>query len=149
MKKVITILTLLSFVLFTSCTETKNPMDIALAFCDGYPLDATVYYSSAPEDEKGYIDTEILMTIFSIDDHPVNDYALVMYGKVSTVRELGVFITRNSDERMKVAELATNRIRFLESFVDGEGFIKKYRTITVYGFVDDASRAEWLLDNLI
>ena len=72
-----------------------------------------------------------------------------MYGKVSTVRELGVFITRNSDERMKVTELATNRIRFLESFVDGEGFIKKYRTITVYGFVDDASRAEWLLDNLI
>ena len=149
MKKAITILMLLSFAFLTSCTETKNPMDIALAFCDEYPLDATVYYSSAAEDENGYIDTEMLMTIFSINNHPVNDYALVLYGKVSTVRELGVFVTRNSNERMKVTELAPNRIRFLESFVDGEGFIKKYRTMTVYGFVDDASRAEWLLDNLI
>ena len=149
MKKAISIVLLFSLLFLSSCTETKNSMDIALAFCDGYPFDATVYSSLATENDQGYIKSEMLMTMFAIAEHPVSDYALVLYGKVSTVRELGVFVTRNSDERMKVTELATNRIEFLESFVDGEGFIKKYRTVTVYGFFDDVSRAEWLLDNLI
>ena len=149
MKKAISIVLLFSLLLLSSCTETKNSMDIALAFCDGYPLDATVYSSLATENDQGYIKSEMLMTMFAIAEHPVSDYTLVLYGKVSAVRELGVFVTRNSDERMKVTELATSRIEFLESFVDGEGFIKKYRTVTVYGFFDDVSRAEWLIDNLI
>lgn len=149
MKKVISLLLAFSIILLSSCESTRTSLDIALSFCEEYPLDATVYSSLATENDKRYIDADVLTLLFGIDQHPVSDYTLVLYGKVSTVRELGVFITRNSDERMKVVELATGRIDFLESFADGEGFIKKYHTVTVYGFVEDASRAEWLLDNLI
>ena len=149
MKKVISLLLAFSIILLSSCESTRTSLDIALSFCEEYPLDATVYSSLATENDQGYIKSEMLMTMFAIAEHPVSDYTLVLYGKVSAVRELGVFVTRNSDERMKVTELATSRIEFLESFVDGEGFIKKYRTVTVYGFFDDVSRAEWLIDNLI
>jgi hypothetical protein len=149
MKKTVSLILSLLIALLTSCTESVSAIDIAVAFCGGYPIDAKVYSSSASEGEEGYIDAEMLNVMFGISERPVEEFALVLYGKVSTVRELGVFVTKNSDERMEITELAMSRISFLSSFVEGEGFVKKYRTVTVYGFVDDASRAEMLLDNLI
>lgn len=149
MKKAISLILLFSLIFLTSCRKTVRAEDIALSFCEGYPLEAKVYSSLSIQGEEGYIDGKMLTALYGISELTVDEFALVLYGKVSTVREFGVFITKNSDDRMEIIELATNRINFLSSFAEGEGFVKKYRTVMVYGFVDNASRAEGLLDGLI
>ena len=149
MKKVISLILLISLVWLTSCQKTPSAASVALSFCEAYPLEAEVYSSLSEKGEKGYIDAEMLTALYGTSELSVDEFALVLYGKVGTVYEFGVFLTENSDEKMDVIELATNRINFLSSFARGEGFVKKYRTLVVYGFVDDASRAERLLDSLI
>ena len=149
MKKAISLLLLFSLIFLVSCKKTMSAYEIAHSFCEAYPLESKVYSSLRTQDEEGYIDDEMLTALYGTTDLATDEFALVLYGKVNIVREFGVFITRNSDERMKITKLATDRISFLSSFAKGEGFIKKYRNVTVYGFVEDAARAEGLLDSLI
>ncbi len=149
MKRTAAILLLISLLLLISCSERACAADVAAEFCRAYSLDGRVYSSLAKEGEDGYIDDEMLHALYGDSDCLVTEFAIVLYGKVSTVREIGVFIAENGSERMELLELATDRVSFLSSFADGEGFVKKYRAAVVYGFVDDASRAEGLLDSLI
>ncbi len=149
MKKAISIILLLSLMTITSCKGTGNALDIAYSFCEEYPLEAEVYSSLFSEGEDGYIDDEMLVALYGKSELSVSEFAIVLYGKVGTVYEVGVFITPNGHQRMDIVELAKYRIDFLSSLAEGEGFIKKYRTVTVYGFLDDPSRAERLLDSLI
>ena len=53
------------------------------------------------------------------------------------------------DDELELTELISRRIDFLSSFTDGEGFIRKYRGVIVYGFVDNASSATALFDRII
>ncbi len=148
MKKTLSLILLISLVFLTSCSQERHAEAIALEFCRVYPLEARVYSSLSSEYEDGYIDEEMLTALYGDAEVPTEEFALILYGKVSTVQEIGVFIAKTSDERMELYELATNRIELLSSFAEGEGFIRKYRDVFVYGFVDDRARAERIFDGI-
>ena len=145
----ISMLVVLSILLLTSCTERYCARDIANEFLLEYPLDAKVYFSDADEETDGYIDEETLTLIFDCNELPNIEYALILYGKVSTVREIGVFIIENGDDMMDISRVISDRIELLSSLCEGEGFVRKYKTVLVYGFVDDRERAERLFDKII
>ena len=48
-----------------------------------------------------------------------------------------------------LTELISKRLAFLGSFADGEGFIRRYRGVIVYGFVDNSARAQEVFDGII
>ena len=91
----------------------------------------------------------MLTMLFGLSDPSGIEIAFVSYGDVGTVREIGIFSARGSEERMYLFELASDRISFLSTFVDGEGFVKKYRGVIAYGFVDDAIALQKALDALL
>ena len=142
---------LLSFVLvfITSCTREASAEAVLRELCRVYPINAVVYSSRASEYEDGYISEDMLVALYGESDIPASEIAVVMYGDVGAAREIGAFTVRTGSERMRLFELATERINFLSSFVDGEGFVKKYHGVMVYGFVDDALSVERVLDSLL
>lgn len=149
MKRLTALLLLLSLLTLTSCKEERCAKEILYSFCLAYPMDARIYSSLADEGSDGYIDSEMLVALYNGVEPKAREYALVLYGKVSTVREIGVFITNTGDERKEIFELASDRLDFLDSFAQGEGFVRKYRTVTVYGFVDDSAEAIRLFDEIL
>lgn len=149
MKRTIAILLLLSLIFITSCSEKRCAEEILLEFCKEYPINASLYSSLAHKGDEGYIDGEMLYTLYGTDSFPTAEFSLALYGKVDTVREIGVFLTDMGEDRIELTELITNRIKFLSSFSRGEGFIRKYKGVLVYGFVEDSSYAEALFDRII
>lgn len=149
MKGILSLILLLCIVFLTSCSPEMRAEDIATAFCRDYPIEAKVYSSLSEEHEDGYIDADMLDALYGGAKVPTEEFALILYGKVSTVREIGVFVAETSDERMELYELASGRIRLLSSLAEGEGFIRKYRGVFVYGFVDDAERAKKIFDGIL
>ena len=148
MKRTVALIIIL-LTIFTSCSGTESAESIASAFCEGYPLCTEIYSSLKDEGQNGYIDSQMLTALYGQSKRPTEDFALLLYGRVDAVREIGVFVTVNGDERMDVITIATDRIELLSSFAEGEGFVKKYRSVIVYGFVDDAERAKLLLDDIL
>ena len=138
-----------SIFLLTSCGAKTSAEEVLVGFCREYPITAQIYSSLREENESGYIDQEMLTALFGTDEYPTDDFALVFYGKVDTVREIGVFVTENGEDIIGISELLTRRIAFLSTFSEGEGFIRKYRGAIVYGFVEDASRIEKLFDSML
>lgn len=149
MKRFLALLLLGSLLVMSSCSRSACAEDILTAVCREYPLDATVYSSHKREGEDGFIDGEMLVTLYGTDEGLTGEFALVLYGKVDTVREIGVFITEKGDDIIGIAELLRRRIDFLSSASDGEGFLKKYRGAIVYAFVNDSSRIEALFDSVM
>ena len=135
--------------LLTSCSKKQSAEDVVLGFIREYTIDSIVYSSRCEKVDEGYIDEQMLVLLFGVDEYPVDDFALVLYGKVDIVQEIGVFVTHNSDEHMKVTMLLSERIALLDSLSNGEGFIKKYRSAIVYGFVDDPDRVISIFDKLM
>ena len=149
MKKTIALLLLLSLIFITSCSEKRCADEILLEFCEGYPISANLYSSLAEKGDEGYIDTEMLNALYGTDSLSTAEFSLALYGKVDTVREIGVFLTGMGEDRIELTELLSSRIKFLSSFSSGEGFIRKYKGVLVYGFVEDSSYAEELFDRII
>lgn len=149
MKKTIALLLLLSLIFITSCSEKRCADEILLEFCEGYPISANLYSSLAEKGDEGYIDTEMLNALYGADSLPTAEFSLALYGKVDSVREIGVFLTGMGEDRIELTELLSSRIKFLSSFSSGEGFIRKYKGVLVYGFVEDSSYAEELFDRII
>ena len=149
MKRAIALLVFLSLFPFTSCSEKISAEVVLIKFCDEYPISADVYSSLADEGEAGYIDSEMLYALYGTESFPDCEFSLVMYGKVDTVREIGVFVTKKGEDRIELIELITKRINFISSFSGGEGFVRKYRGVLVYGFVEDSTYAEELFDRII
>ena len=149
MKRFFAILLLLSILITTGCAPDRCAQDILLRFCEEYPISANVYSSLSDEGEAGYIDKDMLNTLYGTDKLGIGEFALALYGKVDTVREVGVFVIEMGDDELELTELISRRIDFLSSFTDGEGFIRKYRGVIVYGFVDNASSATALFDRII
>ena len=149
MKKTAVLLLISFALLLTSCSENVCASDVIDEFCREYPIDSLIYSSLSCSGEAGYIDGEMLRALYDIDEHPVREYALVLYGKVDTVREVGVFITENGEDEIILVDLLSKRLAFLGSFADGEGFIRRYRGVIVYGFVDNSDRAQEVFDGII
>jgi hypothetical protein len=143
------LLLLASVILITSCTETVRAEDVLGKFCREYPVSAVIYSSLSDKNEPGYIDSEMLTALYGTDEYPVTEFALVFYGKVNTVREVGVFVTENGDDVIEITELLTRRISFLSTFSDGEGFIRKYKGVLVYGFVEDSAYVQEIFDGIL
>ena len=134
---------------FSACSQRVCAKDVLSEFCTEYPIDREIYSSFDDEYGRGYIDKQMLTLLYGVDEYPVREFALVFFGKVDTVREVAVFITDSGDDVIKASEIATARIEFLSGFSDGEGFIKKYRGVLVYGFVEDAAYTEEIFDRLL
>ena len=150
MKKNAVFLILILSLILTSCSRNRvSACGVIDDFCREYPISSQVYSSLSDDGDAGYIDSEMLGALYGIEEHPVREYALVLYGKVDTVREIGVFIVENGEDEIVLSELLSSRVKFLSSFVDGEGFIRRYRGVVVYGFVDDSKRAEKIFDSLL
>ena len=149
MKRIALLLVFCSLLSLLSCSYKIDAKDTVREFCSLYPIDTMVYSSFAKSYEDGYIDSEMLFTLYGTDDLPTEKFALALYGKVDTVREIGVFIIENGNDTIMLTELIRKRIDFLSSSVDGEGFIKKYKGALVYAFVDDADYARRIFDGII
>lgn len=149
MKRTVCVILFASIIFLTSCKGGRSSDDILKDFCQEYPIDSVIYSSLAYENGEGYIDKEMLLGLYGLDEYPVKEFSLVLYGKVDTVREIGVFITESSEDRIELFEILSRRISFLSSFSDGEGFIRKYKGVIVYGFVMDAAYAESIFDKII
>lgn len=149
MKKTLALLIILALIPITSCSEKRCAEEILSEFCNEYPISASLYSSLSHEGDGGYIDSEMLYVLYGTDRFPASEFSLALYGKVDTVREIGVFVTGRGEDRIELTELLSNRIKFLSTFSDGEGFVKKYRGVLVYGFVEDSSYAEELFDRII
>ena len=108
-----------------------------------------MYSSLSEADDEGYIDEPMLYTLYGNEHVGVSDFSIILYGGVTSPREIGIFIARTGDDRINLFEIATERIAFLSSFADGEGFVKKYHGVFVYGFVDDALGFEKALDAIL
>ena len=149
MRRIVALTLLFAMLFITSCSADADAETILSAFCREYPISAQMLSSLADEGEDGYVTDEVRDVIFyGYTDLP-REYALVLYGRVDTVLEVGVFLTDSADERMALYELLKNRIDLLSSLVEGEGFMKNYNGIFVYAFVDDTERAEKLFDSII
>lgn len=133
----------------TSCAERVSAEHVLAQFCREYPASAEIYSSLSAKGEAGYIDREMLLALFGSDEYPTREFALVFYGKLDTVRELGVFVTENGDDVIEITELLARRISFLSAFSEGEGFIRKYRGVLVYGFVEDSAYVQEILDGIL
>lgn len=150
MKKALAaVLIILIALSLVSCSYDKSAEAVLHDFCREYPIDSRIYSSLADTWEAGYIDSEMLYALYGMDEHPVREYAVVMYGKVDTVREIGVFIIENGQDKILLTELISGRIGFLSSFAEGEGFVKSYKGVMVYGFVENSARAQELFDRII
>ena len=149
MKRLFAFLVLTSLLLVTSCSERICAEDILTLVCREYPLDATVYSSKRAETEDGFIDDEMLITLYGTSEMPTAEFSLVLYGKVDTVREIGVFVIDKGEDVIALAELLGRRLDFLSSASVGEGFLKKYRGAMVYAFVGDAERIETIFDGVM
>lgn len=150
MKKTVYALFVLFAFLLASCSRsTGSACDMLVAFCSEYPISASVYTSIAEDGDARQIDRQMLLSLYGVDGYPTDEFAIALYGKVGSVREIGVFFTDNGVQRAELFDLINSRISFLSSFSDGEGFVKKYGEIIVYGFVDDAARAVGIFDMLI
>ena len=148
MKGFLALLIISSILFISSCSEKPCAEDVILCVCREYPIDATVYSSERAEGEEGFIDAEMLDTLYGTSEMPTGEFALVLYGKVDTVREIGVFVTDRGDDVIALVELIGRRMDFLSSVSDGEGFLKKYRGAVVYAFVSDAERIEAIFDGV-
>ena len=129
-----------AFLSVASCSrKERNAYDILLRFCEAYPLYGTVYNSGTPEDELD----DILTLLFEGEEGrvPRGNFAVMLYGSMDTVSEVGVFVTSFGHEIIDVIELAERRIGILDDSSEGEGFIIRDREVVVYGFVGDKDRA--------
>lgn len=149
MRKTVALLLFMSMLFFTSCASRSRPCDVVSSICMEYPIDATVYSSTYLNGEKGYINSEMLLNLYDTDDLPADEFAIVLYGKVGNVREIGVFATSNGYQKLELITLISKRIEFLDSFAEGEGFVKKYRGAVAYGFVDNAEKVISILDKVM
>ena len=147
--RILAIILLLSTLLLTACGHTVRADDILAELCREYPIDRQIYSSLSDENDKGYIDSEMLRALYGISEYPVREFALVFYGKVDTVRDIGVFVIGRGEDVMEISELVARRISFLSSFSEGEGFIKKYKGALVYGFVESAADTEAIFDTIL
>ena len=147
--RILALVLLLATLLLTSCTQVRHADEVLSEFCREYPIDRQIYSSLANEREEGYVDREMLRALYGVSECPVRDFALVFYGKVDTVREIGVFVIGRGDDVVEISELAARRISFLSAFSDGEGFIKKYKGALVYGFVESAADTEAIFDSIL
>ena len=147
--RIVALILLLSTLLLTACTQVRRSDEVLSAFCREYPIDRQIYSSLASERDEGYVDAEMLRALYGIFEYPVRDFSLVFYGKVDTVREIGVFIIGKGDDIIEISELVARRISFLSTFSKGEGFIRKYKGTLVYGFVENAADAEKIFDSIL
>ena len=147
--RIIALLILISTLTLTACTHKPCAKDVLSELCREHPITREIYSSLDGEYESGHIDQQMLNSLYGTEEYPVREFALVFYGRIDTVREIGVFITDSGDDVIRVSEMATARISFLSTFSGGEGFIKKYRGVIVYGFVEDASYTEEILDSIL
>lgn len=149
MKRIALLLLICSLLTLTSCSGKVDAAAVIREFCAQYPLDARVYSSLAGKGEDGYIDDEMLSLLYGSKERPTEEFALALYGKVDTVREIGVFVIRNGDDTIELIETLNKRISFLSSCSDGEGVVRKYKGALVYAFVRDADHAIEIFDGII
>lgn len=147
MKKILSVLLAL-LLLLSSCSRRYGAEEILLAFCSRFGIDATVYSSLCEEGEEGYIYPETLELLYGAGRISAREFAIAVYGNLFAARELGVFVLGGGADT-ELYELATRRIDLLSDLSSGEGFIKKYHGVFIYGFVDNAREAELVLDGIL
>ena len=149
-KTVVASLLTVSFLLpLTSCGTHRDADDILFEFCSSYPLESEVYYSLSDDSESAYWSAELLTEMLGDECDLPEEYAIVVHSKLNTVTELAVLVTRDSSKRACLTELLCDRISFLESFMDMEGFILRRRDLIIYGFVSDKDRAVRIFEAIL
>ena len=147
--RIIALLILISLFTLTACAPKPCAEWTLAELCRVHPITGQIYSSLNSEYDPGHIDGQMLKSLYGTEEYPVREFALLFYGRVDTVREIGVFIIGSGDEVIRVSEMASERINFLSTFSKGEGFIRKYRGALVYGFVEDAAYTEEILDSIL
>ena len=132
-----------------SCSTDRDADDILFEFCSSYPLESEVYYSLSEDSVSVYRSYELMTDILGDECDLPEEYAIVVHSKLNTVSEIAVLVTRDSSQRARLTELFCDRIAFLESFLDHEGFILRRRDLIIYGFVSDKDRAVRIFEDIL
>lgn len=143
---------LLSFLLsFSSCASAeREPREILSDFCRLSGIEAEIFSYDAAPDSPEFIDRETVRVIYS-SYMPVGvEYAVALHSKLSSVREVGVFVARSSSDKYELMSMIDGRISYLNaSGAKGQSFIVRCGDVIAYGFVDDADKAERIMRKLM
>jgi len=147
--KVISLAVIFSLLtMLTSCKRQRGAEDILREFCLAYPIEGEIFVSLS-DNEGAYTDSESIISLFGDGFEPPHEYALIINSKINTVTEIAVFIIQSSAQRGHVSRFASERITFLESFLDSEGFMIRHGDVFVYGFVEDKERAVRIFEGIL
>ena len=134
--------------MLTSCKKQRSAEDILREFCLAYPIEGEIFVSLSDKD-GAYTDRDSITALFGDGFEPPHEYALIINSKINTVTEIAVFIIQSSAQRGHLSEFASERITFLESFLDSEGFMIRRGDVFVYGFIEDKERAVRIFEGIL
>ncbi len=143
---------LLSFLLsFSSCAAAeREPREILSDFCRLSGIEAEIFYSGAAPDSPEFIDRDTVRVIYSSEVPVGVEYAVALHSKLSSIREVGVFVARSSSDKYELMCMIDGRISYLTAAgAKGQSFIVRCGDVIAYGFVDDGDKAEQLMRKLM
>lgn len=133
---------------FCGCASRPDTVRIVTELSRGLGIDSTVYSTR-------YIDSEASIPLEAVDSMflgalpDVEEYSLGLCYRLNGGAEIGAFYTGSYDGYL-LRSVLRERLDFLEANIaDGEGFLVRSGSVTVYGFVPDAERALALLRSLV
>ena len=156
LKRIVTLLLIFSMLLLTSCHKEESADLILRNFCGSYGLVAgRVYSTEEREGTEGYLEPQLLTTLYGTDTRPFFQSAAVMlYADMDTLLECGVFVCRGGAGRLydilETEKLLSYRIRQIRLiFPEAQGQILRYGNSVVYTVLPDNARAERLFSRLL
>ena len=132
----------------TGCASRANTETVVRELCRGLGIEGSVYFVHCTEGESANTDGTVnAMFLGALPD--TDEYSLALSSRLGGGAEIGAFYTDGYDGYL-LRTVLRERLDFLESVWDGgEGFLVRSGRLTVYGFVQDASRAAELLRGIL
>ena len=138
-------LAVLSALSLLSCNGAKTAAERLALFRDGYGMAGVLFSPDVPEGDTGWTDGAFLSTLFDGEVPGIADYAVLLPARTGNVEECGLFLCRDGDAVLAVADLCENRLRLLgkERALPKEQLLVERSGKTVfYGVFSDPARAK-------
>ncbi len=150
MRKTIAVFLLISSLLatFFSCAKSLDAEAMLTEFTELYTAVGTVYTPTAKEGDAGYIDDELFRKIYIFEGDIPERFALLLNYHADFGAECGVFISYSSEERERLVEMCTERIRLVGRGGDG-AFITVTGPVIFYSTMPDRARVEGIWSKII
>ena len=143
MRKTIALVLLILSILFCffSCVKNPDAEKMLSEFLNIYSASGVIYTPECEEGDSGYISEELFRKIYVFDGNIPERFAILLNFHADYGAECGVFVCHGSEERERVVEMCTERIRLLGRGGD-YAFISVNGPIVFYSTMPERARAE-------